>query len=155
MLLQSEVLELFEKAETRQDKINILRKHEVPVLRALMRLNFDPNGKMDLPEGIPPYKKDTDKPIGYNETNLITEYRRFYIWLDRKTKLTRLRKEQLFIELLEGLHHSEAEVLCLAKDGLLHTKYPSLTISVVREAFPYTLPPDLEETVVKTVALSV
>ena len=141
ILLQSEVLELFEKASSRDEKIAILKKHEVPVLRALMRLNFDENFKFNLPEGDPPYKKDKDKPIGYNESNLIQEYRRFYIWIEPNVNLTNLRKEQLFIELLEGLHHSEAEVLVLAKDKKLHTKFKSLKEDIVREAYPFTLPP--------------
>lgn len=144
VLLQSEVLDLFEKAKTREEKIAVLKKHEVPVLRALMRLNFDMDAKMSLPEGEPPFKKDANKPVGYNETNLIQEYRRFYIWLDPQPNLTQLRKEQLFIELLEGLHVSEAEVLCLAKDKKLQTKYKSLKEDIVREAYPFTLPPKPE-----------
>lgn len=141
VLLQSEVLELFEKAKTREEKIAVLKKHEMPVLRALMRLNFDPSGKMDLPEGEPPFKKEPDKPAGMSESTLIGEYRRFYIWLDPKTNLPKLKKEQLFIELLESLHISEAQDLCLAKDGKLQTKYKSLTEDIVREAYPFTLPP--------------
>lgn len=141
VLLQSEVLDLFEKAKTREEKIAVLKKHEVPVLRALMRLNFDTNAKMALPEGEPPYKKEKDKPAGYQETNLVQEYRRFYIWLDPQQNLSQVRKEQLFIEMLEGLHVSEAEILCLAKDKKLHTRYKSLKEDIIREAYPYTLPP--------------
>lgn len=140
-LLQSEVLDELEKAKTSEEKVAVLKKYETPVLRALMRLNFDPNAKMDVPEGEPPFKKDVNKPIGYNESNLITEYRRFYIWLDPNINLPKMKKEQLFIELLEGLHHTEAEVLCLAKDKKLQTKYKSLKEKIVREAYPFTLPP--------------
>lgn len=141
MLLQSEVLDLFEKAKTKQEKIQVLKQYESPVLRALMRINFDKSVKMDLPEGEPPFRKESDKPPGYNETNLVQEYRRFYIWLDPNQNLPRLRKEQLFIEMLEGLHVSEAEVLCLAKDKKLGKKYKTLKEDIVREAYPATLPP--------------
>lgn len=144
-LLQSEILDLFEKAKTRQEKIDVLKRYETPVLRALMRINFDPNVKMDLPEGEPPFKKEADKPMGYQETNLVTEYRRFYIWVDPKTNLPKVRKERLFIEMLEGLHISEAEVLCLAKDRLLSKKYKSLKEDIVRAAYPATLPPKDEK----------
>lgn len=144
-LLQSEVLDLLEKAKTREEKVAVLRKHQTPVLQALMRLNFDKTVKMDLPEGEPPYKKDKDKPAGYQETNLVVEYRRFYIWLDPKQNLSKVKKEQLFIELLEGLHHSEAEVLVLAKDRKLQKKYKSLKLDIVKEAYPYTIPPQPEE----------
>lgn len=140
-LLQSEVLDLADKAKTKQEKIEILKKYETPVLRALMRINYDPNVKMDLPEGDPPFKKENDKPIGYQESNLITEYRRFYIWLDDKQKLPRVKKERLFIEMLEGLHISEAELIILVKDRKLTKKYKTIKEDIIREAYPNSLPP--------------
>lgn len=139
-LLVSEILDEFEKAKTKQDKITVLKKHEMPVLRAIMRINFDETVQMHLPEGEPPFKKD-DKPVGYNVTKLENEYRRFYIWLDPKTNLPRVRKEKLFVEMLEGLHLTEAEVIILAKDRKLQTKWKSLKEDIVREAYPTTLPP--------------
>lgn len=145
MLLQSEILDQFEKVKTRQEKIAILKKNETPVLRAIMRINFDPNVKMDLPEGEPPFNKEAGRPIGYQQTNLINEYRRFYIWLDPKQNLPKVKKERLFIEMLEGLHVSEAEILCLAKDRKLSSRYKSLKEDLVREAYPATLPPKEEQ----------
>jgi hypothetical protein len=140
-LLQSEILDLFEKAKTKQEKVAVLKKYESPVLRALMRINFDKNVKMSLPEGEPPFRKETGKPIGYHESTLHLEYRRFYIWLDPNQKITPIRKERLFIEMLEGLHVSEAELICLAKDRNLSKKYKSLKEDIVREAYPNALPP--------------
>ena len=46
-----------------------------------------------------------------------------------------LKKESMFIQLLEGLHESEAEVVVLAKDKNLQKKY-RITSAVVKEAFP-------------------
>jgi hypothetical protein len=97
--------------------------------------------KMDLPEGEPPFRKDTDKPIGYSESSLQLELRRFYVWLDPRTTLPKLKKESLFVNMLEGIHWTEAEALCLAKDRKLHTKYKSLKEDIVREAFPLALTP--------------
>jgi hypothetical protein len=134
-LLISEILNNFEAAKTKQEKLAILKQNDTPVLRTIMRLNFDPKLKMDLPEGEPPYKKDLDKPIGYHETNLIQEYRRFYIWLTPQTNLPKFKKETLFVSMLEGLHWSEAEVLVLAKDGKLSTKFKSLKEDMVREVY--------------------
>lgn len=143
-LLFSEVLEKVDKAKTKVEKIAILKQHEVPALRGVLRINFDPNVAFDLPEGEPPFRKESDKPIGYHETNLIQEYKRFYIWLDPKQNLTPIRKEKLFIEMLEGLHISEAEVICLAKDKKLSKKYKTLKEDIVREAYPGLLPPKEE-----------
>ena len=41
----------------------------------------------------------------------------------------------MFIQMLEGLHHSEAEVVCHAKDKILHQKYKGLSDAVVKTAF--------------------
>lgn len=144
-LLISELLSAVDNAKSKQEKIELLKKHESPVLRGILRINFDPNVKFDLPEGEPPYRKDIDKPIGYQESTLQLEYRRFYIWLDPKQNLPKVRKEKLFIEMLEGLHVSEAEVICLAKDRKLSKKWKSVKEDLVREAFPTTLPPVAEK----------
>lgn len=140
MLLLSEVLEQVDKIKGKQEKIDLLRQYGLPAYKAILRINFDESVSMNLPEGEPPFRKEEGKPIGYQETNIIQEYKRFYIWLDPKQNLTKLRKEKLFIEMLEGLHVSEAEVLCLAKDRKLQKKFKSLNYDLVREAFPDLLP---------------
>jgi len=140
-LLISEVLDSFEKAKTKQEKVQILKRHETPVLRGLMRINFDMGVVMHLPEGEPPYKKVADIPLGEQHTKLEAEYRRFYIWLDPKINISKRKKEQLFIEMLESLHITEAEIIILAKDKKLQQKFKSLKEEIVREAYPNTLPP--------------
>lgn len=140
-LLISEVLEAFDKAKTRQEKLLILKKYETPVLRGIMRINFDPSVVMQLPEGEPPFRKVPDIPIGEQQTKLEAEYRRFYIWLDPKVNIPKIKKEKLFVEMLEGLHISEAEILILVKDKKLHKKFKTLKEDIIREAYPTTLPP--------------
>ena len=140
-LLVSEILDKFELAKTREEKITVLKNNVTDPLLVLLRLNFDHMLKMDLPEGEPPFRKDTDKPIGYNESSLQLELRRFYVWLEPSTNLPKLKKESLFVNMLEGIHWTEAEALCLAKDRKLHTKYKSLKEDMVREAFPLALTP--------------
>ena len=135
-----QILEEVEKAVGRENKIKVLKAYEHQVLRGILQINYDPRVKVNLPEGEPPFKKDTSIPVGYSETNLYTEFRRFYIWLDAGVNLTKMRKEQLFMQMLEGIHWSEAEALCLAKDKKLQTKYKSLKEDIVREAFPNLLP---------------
>ena len=140
-----QVLEEMDKAKTKEAKINVLKAYDHVVLRGILQINYDPRVKFNLPEGEPPFKKDTSVPLGYSETNLFTEFRRFYIWLDSTVNLTRMRKEQLFIQMLEGLHWTESEVVCLAKDRKLSTKYKSLKEDLVREAWPDLLPPKVKE----------
>lgn len=140
-LLVSEILDKFEAVKTKEEKVEVLRNFVTDPLLVLLRLNYDHMLKMDLPDGEPPFKKDIDKPIGYNETSLQLELRRFYVWLDPRVNLPSIKKETLFVNMLEGIHWSEAEALCLAKDRKLHTKYKSLKESIVREAFPNALTP--------------
>lgn len=140
-----QVLEEFDKAKSKEAKISVLKAYDHVVLRGILQINYDPRVRINLPEGEPPFKKDTSIPLGYSETNLFTEFRRFYIWLDSTVNLTRMRKEQLFIQMLEGLHWTEAEVVCLAKDRKLNTKYKSLKEDIVREVWPDLLPPKVKE----------
>lgn len=153
-LIFSEVLDLVDKAKTKEEKINLLQKHNMPAYKGILRINFDESVSMGLPVGEPPYKKESGKPIGYQETNLITEFRRFYIWLDPKQNLAKIRKEKLFIEMLEGLHISEAEIMVLVKDRELTKKYKTVTYDVVREAFPDLLPAKVKEKKETSVPLS-
>ena len=140
-LLVSEILDKFEVAKTREEKIAVLKNNVTDPLLVLLRLNYDHMLKMDLPDGETPFRKDTDKPIGNNESSLQLELRSFYVWLEPSTNLPKLKKESLFVSLLEGIHWTEAEALCLAKDRKLHTKYKSLKEDMVREAFPLALTP--------------
>ena len=140
-LLVSEILDKFEEAKTREEKIAVLKNNVTDPLLVLLRLNYDHMLKMALPEGEPPFRKDTDKPLGYSESSLQLELRRFYVWLEPSTNLPSLKKESLFVNMLEGIHWTEAEALCLAKDRKLHTKYKSLKEDIVREAFPLALTP--------------
>ena len=50
-------------------------------------------------------------------------------------QLSSLRRESMFIQLLEGLHPEEADIICLVKDGQLNKKY-KLTRDIVETAYP-------------------
>jgi hypothetical protein len=43
----------------------------------------------------------------------------------------------MFVQMLEGLHKDEADLLCAAKDKILHQKYKGLSDNVVKEAFDW------------------
>ena len=49
--------------------------------------------------------------------------------------LSILRRENIFINLLQGLHPLEAEIICLVKDKKLSDRY-KITKEIVAEAFP-------------------
>ena len=143
-----QIFDEVERTTSKQGKINCLRAYDHPILRGMLQINFNPDFKLDLPEGVPPYKRDEKIPVGYSETNLFAEFRRMYIW-GQPNNLSKIKKETLFIQLLEGIHWTEADDLCLCKDKKLQTKYKTITEDLVREAFPDALPPSKPKEVIK------
>ena len=144
--LVNEVYDMVEKQANDLDRINLLRNHAVEnmVVGHFLNYNFNPNIKFLLPEGTPPFKNE-EKPAGMEDTTLEREFKRFYIWLDPNQQMTRMRREQLFIEMLGGLNIEEAKLVCIVKDKKLQEKYPSITEKLVRETFPNLLPPTIIE----------
>ena len=70
------------------------------------------------------------------KTSIRNEYQNFYIYVRGGTDgLTQIRKETMFINMLQGLHELEAELMCLVKDKKLTSKY-NISFDVVKEAYP-------------------
>lgn len=98
-------------------------------LKIVFEHAFLPEKKFDLPEGEPPYKKDS-APIGMSPGNLMMELRRFYIFTPER-ELSKVRKETLFIQLLENIHPSEATLMCAIKDQTLTKLYKKITVNLL------------------------
>ena len=135
-LLLSEVLRKVSNAKTKKEKIDLLRKHNTPALRQLLIWNFDESVVSMIPEGEVPYTPN-DAPVGTDHTRLEQEYRGFYRFVKGgQDRLPSLKRESMFVQLLEGLSAEEAELVCLVKDKKLSNKYKRITKTVVSEAFP-------------------
>ena len=134
-LIFSEVLDKVHKAKTKDQKVKILREHNTPALRSVLKSSFDPNIKWVLPEGEVPYRKN-DAPIGTEHTTLATESSKLWHFIKGGDGQTpQWKKEQMFVQMLEGLHQTEAELLINAKEKKLHQVYKALSTNVVMEAF--------------------
>ena len=134
-LLFSEILDLVHKAKTKNKKVEILKKYNSDALRMLIKSSFDPNIVWAMPKGNVPYTPN-DAPAGTEHTTLATESRKLWHFIkggDGETP--QWKKEQMFVQMLEGLHESEAELVVNAKDKKLHQIYKGLSSNVVREAF--------------------
>ena len=130
-----EVLELVSKQRTKAKKIEILQEYESDALKSILIWNFDQTVVSMIPEGQVPYKKN-DVPIGTDHTSLRREWKNLYHFVKGgNDKISSIRRETMFIQLLEGLHPEEAEIICLVKDKALEDKY-SLTYDAVRQAYP-------------------
>jgi len=123
------------KQKTKQDKVNILREYSDPSVKAILIWNFDDSVKSAIPEGTVPYKEN-EVPIGTDHTSLRREYRNLYHFIKGgNDSLSSLRRETMFIQMLEGLHPKEAEIICLVKDKNLNQKY-KISFDIVKEAYP-------------------
>ena len=135
-LLISEILRMVSTAKTKAEKIKILRENNSVALRQLLIINFDESVISLLPEGDVPYTPN-DAPVGTDHTRLEQEYRGLYRFFQGGDgKLPALKRESMFVQLLEGLAAEEAELLVLVKDGQMNKGYKRITKAVVSEAFP-------------------
>ena len=133
--LFSEILETVSKAKTKAKKIELLRSENTNALRMVLKSSFDPNIVWLLPEGEVPFIPN-DAPEGEGHTALSQEAKRLYHFIrGGNNSLSRTKREMLFVQILEGLHQKEAELLVAAKDKKLHQKYKGLSSNVVKEAF--------------------
>ena len=135
-LLISEILRKISNAKTKKEKVDLFKKLNSPALRHLMIINFDESILSELPEGDVPYTPN-DAPVGTDHTRLEQEYRGLYrFFKGGDSRIKSLKRETMFVQLLEGLSAEEAELLVLVKDGRLNEKYKRITKAVVSEAFP-------------------
>ena len=158
-----EVLDAASRQRTKAKKIEVLQRYAHDSIMALMIWNFDESAISVLPPGEVPYgntREDnnvtgtlSDKindavgkmaEMGSNslgsqdqgQASIRKEYTKFYNFLKGgNEKLSNLRRETMFINILEGLHPLEAEILVLVKDKRLSEKY-KITKEIVSAAYP-------------------
>ena len=129
-----EVLQKVSNAKTKAQKVKLLEEFNTPALRAILIANFDESVISMLPDGEVPYKKN-EAPEDTEHTKLDHEYRKLYLFFKGGANISQTRRETLFIQLLEGLHQGEAEVLCLVKDKKIGKRW-KITRQCVEQAYP-------------------
>ncbi len=158
-----EVLDLASKQRTNAKKVEVLKTYEDPSIKTILIWNYDESVISLLPPGDVPYasageqtsysgtlsSKIDDAVSKMNElesnslgsmdqgrSSIRKEYQMFYNFVKGgNDSLSSLRRETMFINILEGLHPREAEILVLIKDKRLETKY-KITKEIVSEAYP-------------------
>ena len=133
--LLSEVLTEASKLKTKPERVSFLQKNRSPALMDILRVAYDDDIVSMLPKGAPTYRKD-DAPAGHEFTTLHRTHRRFkYFFKGPVAQQTpALRREGMFLSLLESLNGEEAELLIAAKDKSL--KYKGITKKLVQDTFP-------------------
>ena len=133
--LLTEILQKVSSAKTKKEKVDLLQQYNSQGLRSLLIINFDDSLEFLLPEGEVPFTPN-DAPAGTEHTRLTQEYRGLYrFFKGGDSSIKGMRREQLFVQLLEGLHADEANMLVSACNKDLQSKY-RITKAVVAEAFP-------------------
>ena len=158
-----EVLELASKQRSNVKKVEVLKTYGDAPLKTVLIWNFDETVISLLPEGDVPYastgeqtsysgtlsSKVNDAVFKMNElgsnslgsmdqgkSSIRKEYQMFFNFVKGGNNgLSSLRRETMFINILQGLHPKEAELLCLVKDKKLSNKY-KITLDNVKEAYP-------------------
>ena len=159
-----EVFDLVSRQRSKAKKIEVLKKYEHVSLKSLFIWNFDESVVSVLPEGEVPYVGYDDQntysgslstkiseevrkmhemsnfSLGVSDnqghTTIRREFKHFYRFIrGGQDSLNAIRRETMFINILQGLHPLEAEIICLVKDKKLETKY-KITKEVVAEAYP-------------------
>ena len=131
----AEILQKAHNAKTKSEKVKVLQQNNSQALRSLFIWNYDDSVLSALPDGDVPYRPNP-APMGTEHTLLEKEARKFYYFIKGGAdNLPSMKKENMFIQMLEGLHEDEAKVLCLVKDKQLGKRY-RITKAVVETAFP-------------------
>jgi len=95
-----------------------------PALSIIFMHAYMKDKKFLLPEGEPPYKPAAE-PAGMTPVNLVQEVRRFYVFC--RADLPQLKRETMFVGLLEGISADEVKLMMAVKDQKLNKLYPKLT----------------------------
>lgn len=131
----AEIVEKASEITDRQGQIDFLRQHGSPTLHQLLCYILDPNIKWALPEGAPPYK-----PSGHFESHgmLYNQTRKLYLFIEGgNPNLHKMKRETMFIELLESIDPDDAKFMIAAKDKKLLHPIPT---DVINEAFGWNFP---------------
>tara|TARA_B100001063_G_C16703504_1_gene523917 strand:- start:369 stop:839 length:471 start_codon:yes stop_codon:yes gene_type:complete len=130
-----EILAEVSKQRTVAKKVEVLQKYRNDGLTSILIWNFDETVLSLLPDGEVPFNRN-EVPIGTDHTTLRREWKNLYHFVKGgNDKLSKTRRESMFIQMLEGLHPEEAEIICLVKDKGLESKY-SIKKEHVTKAYP-------------------
>ena len=133
--LVSELFKAVHGKKTAPQKVALLKEHKRDDVKALLIWNFDKGIDSAVPEGTVPYKPNESPAGTEGHTRLIHEWRTLYNFVrGGNDGISQMKRENMFIQLLESLHESEAELLMLVKDKKLQSQY-RITRAVVEAVF--------------------
>ena len=133
-LLMHEVLQKVSNAKTKKEKIKLMQEYNTSALRMILIINFDDSVVSLLPPGNVPYTPN-EAPEGTEHTILEKEARLLHHFFKGGSNVSQVKREQMFVQMLEGLNSGEADALIKAKDKQIGKRW-KITKACVTEAFP-------------------
>lgn len=136
----TEVFEIFDfvqKAETKEERIAILKENNCLAVRDVLRAAFDDTIVFTVPPGAPPFKESLSKE-GKAPTSLMRTTREFtyFVKYGKGDALKQTKRETLFLRMLEGIHPRDAKIVIAMKDKKLQEEYPALSKELVKTVWP-------------------
>lgn len=130
-----EFLDKIEKA-TGDDKKRLLREYGArPPLNFLLSMNYNSSIVFGIPSGTPPYRRDEATHADLFSP-LASQIPRMKNCLKSNTHIPRMKKEHVFIQLMEAINPKEGDILVACKDRALTELYPTITRELVQSVFP-------------------
>ena len=132
----SEILKRANELGTLQERKAFLLQNDSPAIHTILKCVYDPNVKFLLPKGKAPYKPTE---FDRQESRLYAEMRKMYLFVEGgNPNLSQLKREQIFIELLESVDPQDAELLVLVKDKKL--PYKNINRNLIEKTYPGLIP---------------
>jgi len=130
-----EIFNMISSAKTHLEKVKVLKENRNPMVDLLLELAFSKDIVINLPEGKPPITLTGEANL-FNAYLLYSNRKTIEMFInDNSSHIPEVKREQLFIDLLENLDPSEADLLCEVKDKNL-TSYSGITKKVIEKVYP-------------------
>lgn len=114
-----------------EEQVKCLQANDVEPIRIILQYCFHPAAKWALPEGVPPYKQCEYPNV---DNMLYSEARKLYVFLEGSTNITPLKRERMFLDLLESITPEDAKLLVSIKDKKL--PFEGLKPETIQKAYP-------------------
>jgi len=130
-----EILNKVSAKNKKADKIQLLKEHESFELKTILQGTYNPNVKFLLPEGDPPYTPNEPQSIPSTLGKQLKKM--LYFVAPKGNDVNKIKRETIFIGLLEAIHPEDAKLILQMKDK---KPFKGISSAVVKEAFPNILP---------------
>jgi hypothetical protein len=129
----TEIIQSAAEKKTTEEKVDFLRKNDNPALRIVLKYTYDNAIEFLIPNTPPPWEKneyeDEAKSLLFREARKL----RMFIKNGGYDSLNKVKREQLFISLLEDVDNDDADTLC---QMISKKPFKGLTKKTIEEAFP-------------------